>query len=95
MQIQIITTPEGLREAIDYAVANSLSKFLTDHQFTGSLSKNEKDLRIKQAQDELQVSRATLNTLLRTGQLEYYNIGRSVRIPKAAIEKFKETQKSC
>ena len=56
----------------------------------------EKDFTRIQAAEDLYISLKTLNTLLRTGQLEYYNIGRSVRIKKAAIDIFKENQKgSC
>jgi excisionase family DNA binding protein len=93
MQIQIITTPEGLREAINNVVADSLSNY-----FKGSIPFKEpiceRDLSIKQTQESLQISRATLNILLRTGQVEYYTIGRSVRIPKASIDKFKANQKA-
>lgn len=92
IQIQIITTPESLEELMDNAVEKAFKKYLKQLPVLKNAD-NERDFRIKEAQDELKVSRATINTLLRTGQLEYYNIGRSVRIPKAAIEKFKVNNK--
>ncbi|EHQ29011.1 helix-turn-helix domain-containing protein [Mucilaginibacter paludis] len=51
------------------------------------------DFTRKQACEDLQISLKTLNTLLRTGQIEYYNIGRSVRISRNSIQKFKASQK--
>lgn len=88
MQIQIITTREGLEEVVSQVMAESLSKFF--NQSSPTTESQAKDYTIKQTQQELQISRTTLNNLLRTGQLKYYNIGRSIRITKASIENFKQ-----
>jgi len=45
-------------------------------------------LKIEDVMEQLQISRSTVNRLIKSGQLPYMNIGRSVRFNEKTIEDF-------
>lgn len=55
------------------------------HQETKQVATNYKLLSIEQAKEHLSVSRPTINRLISGGTLRIVKIGRSVRIPEAAL----------
>jgi len=93
MDALIITTEPQLKKLLFECLQNFAATSEITPQVRDEINNRNPATR-KEAAAFLGISLKTLNTLLRTSQLKYFNIGSSVRIEWSEIKSFIERQNS-